>query len=142
MSCEYIFDAPITEDQLLSVKDTIGFEIDKTVEGAKDDYYPIAYEGSWIWIHVYGVERNIQATRFGMNSDDVLYRIADELNVSCWCEHDEQFSEILKRDNEGEHGEFVTLDLSQLDELATDIFTIDPTTGETKTIKKDGKKVN
>lgn len=142
MSTCYIFDPPITEQQLLSALPE-GFKQDLTAEDATPDKYPIGNgrDGSWAWIFVYerDGQRYVQAETYGGNSGEVLHDIADSLGVNCYCEHDEEFHQLVDEDDG--HGDFITLSFDDIEELASDIVEIDPTTDKVKVIKKDGQTV-
>lgn len=82
------------------------------------------------------------ATQFGLNDTDyILERVGEEANVYWVSEHDEEFDDIVGSADEENDPGYVTFSINELDELASEIITIDPVTGIATTIKKDGKLV-
>lgn len=124
MATEYIYDPVVTEEKFLVIATKLGYKPDKTCEESTETHYPIDNGHNYIWVNVHN--KNVSFTRFGGNDDSILYEIADELGVGCWCEHDEEFGQILDQDGEEElHGKYITISIDDLMAMGTEVLVVD-----------------
>lgn len=112
MPVDYIFKNTISFKHFVEVANANGIVEDINEHTTKScRIFTDGANFAWVYVNADGNIGSI--TRYGMNKDDFLYMLAERLETELWCEHDDEFWDIIDGRSSEESG-LVTIRTEEL----------------------------